>query len=130
MKIFFLLLSMIFFNLIFSCNSNSNNDLYTHIDNISKEIQSNEFSRIKKVCTKNGYKSILNWSDSLDNKHFFEKLVRSLSFRPLSFHLIGEVTFEVFLYDEYPFIRTSGILTIIIIDKNVKIEKYEGALPL
>jgi hypothetical protein len=91
--------------IITSCSNKDNNIpteiVYTEfnvlkvINGFSNKLISRDTNQIKSITTDKGYKSILEWSDTLKNISFIEMLSNDLKNENIIYDLISDSEFEI-----------------------------------
>lgn len=122
-------LSIIMFSLIVSCSNSSNEsiDLVSELRIIGKELNSYDSKRILKVCTKNGFDSLLDWSDSLRDEKFIINLSENLVNDRITFVPLKDSVYQITIYNLIEDQTTTGGCDIKFINGVAKIDKFQGS---
>lgn len=113
-----------------SCQYQQKNefDIVGNLNNYAKIIKGRKIDDISKICTKNGFNSILEWSDSLQNIALLNSISNTFSSKRIVFTQPNNLTYRL---EIEPFKRkfsgeSTGEITLIIEKGKLKINSYKG----
>lgn len=120
---------IIIVNSIFGCqNSQITEEKFRNeLRYISFNLRSVELDKIKKVSTVNGFKSLMDWSDSLSNKDFIINISKNLESGIFRYTNPKENVFELMIDNKLENNKVvTGMITLIVTNNRVKIEEFWG----
>ncbi len=124
---FFTILLLAFLSLS-SCNKLTP-ELSKNLTELSVIIKSKEKSKLLKICTERGYKSILSWSDNLRNDTFINNLSENLSNNGQGVFNVSENDSLIYLSlgKSDPIVgATGGYLYLLKLGNEYKIDEFRG----
>lgn len=116
--------------LVISCQNQQKTefDLVRNLNNYAKIIDSRKGDDISKICTKKGFNSILEWSDSLRDVQLLKSITNTFSSKRIVFSQPNNFTYRL---ETEPFKRkvvgeSVGEITLILKNGKLKIDSYSG----
>jgi hypothetical protein len=129
-RVFIVLLSLLILSSCGSSKSQTNEiSILKEANEIAKVLQTRDLKKISKVCTEQGFKSILDWTDSLNNDKLFTVIINKLSSRKMEYSMSNSGTYNINIkVEEMNDGNNVGEITIVVKNGKAKIDSYSGGI--
>lgn len=127
----FLLSIFVIAGCVNSQSQNNEDRIIYEANEISEVLKTRDTNKISEVCTEKGFKSLLEWTDSLRNEIVMEGVINTLSSKRIQYSKPSETSYRIFIPKE---VMNDGNSTgnILLVKKNgkAKIDAYEGGITI
>lgn len=118
------------FYLVLSCQNKQKIefDLVSNLNKYAKTIKSRQVSETSKICTKKGFNSIMEWSDSLKNQELLNAISRTFASNSIVYSQPNDSTYNLGiepLKNQF-YGQSTGEITLIMVNNELKIDSYRG----
>lgn len=107
--------------------SANNIDFVTSLQGYGDIIASKDTNSIKEICTSNGYSSIMDWTDSLQNTRVIDLVVLNLNDTLIQYSIMNDSTLKLDLLEwEHSMRKNRGALDFVISNNQLFIDQFWG----